>query len=82
MLETFEEDNDIRRDGDSNERTSNSKVMELDCMDKENNKEENLLEKKTYGKKRHYIIDEYIYIRCNVLFLMILLYSPNKILYY
>ena len=46
MLETFEEDNDIRRDGDSKERTSNSKVMELDCMDKENNKEDANIQKK------------------------------------
>ena len=51
MLETFEEDNDIRRDGDLKERTSNSKVTELDCMDKENDEEENLLEKKHMVRK-------------------------------
>ena len=35
MLETFEEDNDIGRDGDLKETTSNNKETELDCMDKE-----------------------------------------------
>ena len=58
MLETFEEDKDIRRDGDLKERNSNNKETELDCMDKENDEEENLLEKKTYGKQSHYILYE------------------------
>ena len=58
MLETFEEDNDIRRDEDLKERTSNNKETELDCMDKEHDEKENILEKKTYGKQSHYILYE------------------------
>ena len=58
MLETFEEDKDIGRDGDLKETTSNNKETELDCMDKENDEEENLLENKTYGKQSHYILYE------------------------
>ena len=82
MLETFEEDKDIRRDGDLKERTSNNKEPELDCMDKENDEEENLLEKKHMVSKAITYCMNKFYIRCNVLFLMISLHYSNKILDY
>ena len=58
MLETFEEDKDVRRDGDLKERTSNNKETELDCMDKEHDEKDNNLGNKTYGKQSHNILYE------------------------
>jgi len=60
VLETFEEDKDIGRDGDLKETTSNNKEMELDCMDKEHDEKDNSLENKTQGKQTYYILYESI----------------------